>query len=255
MGCTAIEDGPTQQAVEVEVREASAVIQLENGNVVTFTDDGDGVSVWEDGKLSNAAVMAQPEMAAASPAEVFWALAGDDVDVPSFLLRHHDVLAERGKAADWDVVVASNPGGWLRDEVDAEDTWRTNADCANSTFNALNCTPNAGYSGSTCYNNTAVARTTTSNAVDKFRASVCGEGGSFNDLYRYKRQNLFCGLDSNWNNVWNQTITEDEYHAVAWTSDYNLTWPLRQYEHTSSAVGAGDSYDWGSMWNQTTCVN
>jgi hypothetical protein len=253
--CQATDDEPSQAGVEVEVREASAVVRLESGTVLTFSDDGDGVAMLEDGKLGNAPVMVQPELADATAAEVFWALVGDEVEMPGFLLRNHDALVGRGVAAEWDAVTTARSGGWLREELDGDHAFRAAADCVNGTFNAIHCTPNAGYDASTCHNDTTIARTTTTTVVDKFRAGVCGEGGSFTDRVRYQRQALPCNLDTIWFTAWNETISVDEYKIHSWTSPYDLTWPFRKYEHTSSNVGAGDSYDWGSMWALGTCVN
>ncbi len=262
--CQATDDESGQDGVEVEVREGSAVVRLENGTILTFSDDGDGVSILEEGKLGSVGVMIQPELTDATAAEMFWALMGDEVEMPAFLLSNHEALVGRGMASEWGVVIAARGGGWLRDELDGDQSFRAAADCVNVTFNGLHCTPNAGYDGSNCYNDTGAAQTTTTNVVDKFKAGVCGEGGSFNDRLRFRKQDLACAIDPTWSvpdnraglpKGWDQTISVDEYKSHSWTSAYVAPWAFRQYEHTSSGVGAGDSYDWGSMWALGTCVN
>lgn len=252
VGCV-VEDreDEVERGARIEVTERSATIEFENGNVLVFEDQGDGVGMLEEGHLPNAPVLGQGELIGATPAEVFLAVAGDREEVPEFLRRHHDGAHAMGEVAAWAEVSTRRSAGWLRNEIDGEHAWRAAADCVNATFEGLNCEPNSDYIADECWTDETDEQTNTRNAVRRYRGAVCGEGGSFNDLLRYKATTGNCTPTGSWIELWNQAITEDEYRYTAWWS--GIPYVARQYEHTSSGVGVGDSYDWASMWSDHAC--
>jgi hypothetical protein len=254
--CTALSAcaEPEDEGSDVEVRldESHAAVTLANGNIISFkvVESGD-VDVHEHGRVPNPAVLNQPELLNATPAEVFWAIADNDAGMPQFLAKNHDLLSKVEPREDLALVMLSD-AGWLRTEIDDEVTWRAAADCVNATFTGVNCLPEAGYTDDVCVTNgnPSVADDV---LIVKYRAAVCGESTfEYVDKLQYwnQRQEIAaCAIDAPTNWVWNEYISEDEYNLHTWTSTGGFH-PYRRYRHGHQGVVPGVSVDWSSMWDQ-----
>ncbi len=247
-GCADVEGG-SDVDLSNDASSRHRLVELESGNRVEITWEVDGVSVTEHGQLPNPSVLSQPEMANATPLEVFWAIAGDDEEPPLFLIENHDRLGELEPHNALEQVL-DQEAGWLRRDLDSDLTWRAAADCVDFTYSGVNCLPEAGYNVDTCELNQDGPWDVTDSMSSKFRGAVCGQGAGFQDKLQYQRQqNVLsgCDLEASVSTVWHESIIDDEYKVTTWTSTMVAPWVYRSYRHRSSHQVPGTNFDWSSM--------
>lgn len=224
----------------------SLEVALPEGNVVQFFFDEDGVAVNEYGAPGVPLVTLQPELAEATPAEVFWAVTQAPAAVPKPLLSNHG--ARRALSA--------RPRGWLLGgALTARAETTPLVVCGNTA--AAFCGDATQYSSYYCALDTSAPQSRYRTRVERYRAAYCiqGGGGLGDRLIRSTHNAGVCNAASSPVDVWNAAaLTVGAAASHSWQRSPGGSY--RAYEHFTYAFYL-DTLDWAASADQYTgpCIS
>lgn len=255
----AIEESSAARAGDLELAldEPTLLVTLESGERLSFYLDENG-SAGVLGQLPMGApwraALDHPALQGASPAMVYFAVTGEESEIPGALLAHHEGLAREGSIPALSEAVAGKSRGWLR--VAPIATAADESPCLNATFTANHCA-HPDYDEAVCKLNTSGTWSWNVPGANRFKAGFCLQEGDARSWLYYRSEAADCNYFTSQNFIWglNSYLFGDEYSA---TTYFTYVWwrgagaPHRWFFHFGGE-GTGDVFDWGTRYSWETC--
>ena len=237
----------------VEDKPSFAVEAPGGARLLFFADDDGSVGVLgevPDGSERGSAID-HPELQEATPAMIYFAVTGDDSEIPEALVAHHEGLAREAGLPRLEVALEGRERGWLL----ADPNPQFGSPCSNATFTVNHCGHSA-YDEAFCKKNTSASWNWYVPGADRYKAGFCLQQGQAQSWLYYQVQGANCTYFQP-HYIWgfNSALFDEEYSATTYRS---WVWwrgagsPRRLWYHFGGN-GSGDVFDWGQRYSWESC--